>query len=116
MAIIETDHYNPIQIINLTTFQVINTIPVNDVILEAYFLDSTNTIVVVFCLNSFVVANLTSNKQYILPPISATSYAGDLDGSLFTCHNDVLHQISLTFTETFDESQFYEKLKESGDE
>ena len=63
LILIETDHYNPIQIMNLSTFQIIQTIPVNDVIKDAYFFDVENTMVVVFGQNSFVVANLTSNKQ-----------------------------------------------------
>ena len=99
LAIIETDHYNPIQIMNLSTQQIINTIPVNDIIKEAYFFDLDSTIVVVFGQNSFVMANLTSNQQYSMPPITATSYAADQNGSIFTCHNNMIFQYGLNITE-----------------
>ena len=83
---------------NLSTLQIINTIPVNDVIREAYFFDQNSTIVVIFGQNSFIVANLTSNKQYFMPPIAATSFSADQGGSIFTCHNDMLYQYGIKFT------------------
>ena len=90
---------------NLSNFQITNTIPVNDVIKEAYFFDASNTIVVVFGQNSFVVANLTSNKQYSMPALAATSYSADQDGSIFTCYNDMLYQQGINFTETIETTE-----------
>ena len=90
---------------NLSTFQVVHTIPVDDLIKEAYFFDVSNTIVVVFGESSFVVANLTSNRQYSMPPLAATSYSADQNGSIFTCHNDVLYQQGMNFTETIETTE-----------
>ena len=107
LAIVETNHYNPITIIDITTYEVVNTISINDIILEAHFQDANNSLLVVFCQNAFIVVDLIRNKQFSMPPILATSYAADQNNNIFTCVNNNLVQQAVEFTRTIDESAFY---------
>ena len=88
LMIIETDHFNPIIIINLVSFQVVHNISVLKIIKRAYFLDSTNTLVAIICSDAFIIADLSNNQLYAMPPFTATSYSADQNSSLFTCYNN----------------------------
>lgn len=45
----------------LTTFQTIKTIPINDTIIEAHFLDASNELVIVFGATSTYIIDLLTN-------------------------------------------------------
>ena len=72
LAIIETDDRNPIQVLNLANYAVVYSVSINDTIHSAHFLDSANTMMIVFGQSSTVIVNLTSNILYTIPPIVAT--------------------------------------------
>ena len=48
LAIIETSSYNPIKVLNLTDYTVAYSVPITGTIFSAHFLDSSNTMIVVF--------------------------------------------------------------------
>lgn len=79
LAIIETDHFNPVIVLNLTdsNFTIAYSIVINDVIIEAHFLDSSNTVLILFCLNSVTYVDLITNEQFITAKIIATVYDAD---------------------------------------
>lgn len=98
MAIIETDDLYPIQVLNLTNYAVVYSVSINDTIHSAHFLDSANTMMIVFGQSSIVIVNLTSNTFYAIPPIVATSYTTDrVNNYIFTCSNNVVEQLEVTF-------------------
>lgn len=99
LAIIETDNFNPIKVLNLTDYVVVHSVSINDTIHSAHFLDSSNTMMIVFGQSSTVIVNLTSNSFYFVPPIVATSYTTDrVNNSIFTCSNNVLEQLEVNFS------------------
>ena len=97
LAIIETSSYNPIKVLNLTDYTVAYSVPITGTIFSAHFLDSSNTMIVVFELSSTYIVNLTSGAQYPIPLINATDYTTDMSNSIFTCHNNVIEQLQVTF-------------------
>ena len=48
LAIIETSSYNPIKVLNLTDYTVAYSVPITGTIFSVHFLDSSNTMIVVF--------------------------------------------------------------------
>ena len=83
---------------NLSTFQIDNTIFINDIIHKAYFLDDTNTLIAVFCQHSFIIADITTNRTYSMPPIPFTSVSADHNSSIFTCVNNAIKHDRISFT------------------
>ena len=57
LAIIETDHYNPIFVVDLNNFEVKYSVSSNQVIHEVNFLDTEKTVLVIFGSNSLVLAS-----------------------------------------------------------
>jgi hypothetical protein len=64
LAVIETDAYNPIQIINLTSLKVIKEVSISETILYASFLNSSNAELVVVCPTAIIVVDLSTLKSY----------------------------------------------------
>ena len=102
LAIIKTDSINPIQIMELSTFQIVKTVQIADTISEAHFLDSSNEVVVVFGSTATYVADLLERRQYELPFFPTTSLAADQDNNIFTCINSSLTQKRITFVRNAD--------------
>ena len=86
--IIETDHFNPVQIINLTSSEVIHSLHVSEVILEAQFLNASNQQLTLHCAQSLIIIDLQTKKQYRTPQILATSFAVNVNNTVVTCHNN----------------------------
>ena len=61
LAIIETDHYNPIYVVDLTTYEIRYSVSSNQVIHEVNFLDTDKTVLVVFGSSSLVFVDLLTN-------------------------------------------------------
>ena len=115
LAIIETDNFNPIYIINVNTFSVISSFFIDDLIIEANFLDTSNKYLTVFCQNSFRIVDISKGKQYIMPAISATTLATDWQSNIFTCQNDVLLQRKISVS-TEDQFKYQLVLDEQVEE
>jgi hypothetical protein len=101
LVILETDAFNPLLVVNLTSNTALHSVTVNDTILRAHFLNSSNQQLVVHCQNSLRLVDLPTGSQYLLPAISPDSYATDSDSHIFTCQNgasSLLEQKKLTFT------------------
>ena len=93
LAIIETDAVNPIAILDLNTFQVVNTILILETISSAHFLNPNSNIVVVFGILNTVFVNLFDSAQYSLPitdTIIGTDLTTDRNYQIFTCLNNSL--------------------------
>ena len=95
-AIIETDTYNPIVIMNLTNFQVEYSISINQVINKVHFINGSNTHIIVFGVNSTILVDLTNGNQYALPLIPAVDSDVDYNNSIFTCHGNTMRQINIS--------------------
>jgi hypothetical protein len=95
-AAIETDHYNPIVIIDLNDYSIISKVSINDTVTEVFFLQED--VLIVFCPSSTFIVDLSnSNKQYGIPTILGTTYGFDFDNNIFTCRNNVLRQVRVIF-------------------
>ena len=86
-AVIETDNFNPIVILDLSNLTVVKNITVQDTINEAFFLDSMANILVVSGQNALIFVNLTSNEQFSTPPLRGLS-ANDQQNNIFSCYNN----------------------------
>lgn len=95
-AIIETDTYNPIVIMNLTNFQVEYSISINQVINKVHFINESNTHIIVFGVNSTILVDLTNGNQYALPLIPAVDSDVDYNNNIFTCHANIIRQINIS--------------------
>jgi hypothetical protein len=102
LAIIETDQFNPLEIINLTSLRIVHSIAINDTILYAHFLNSSNRFVSVICSNSFIIVDLHTSTLYPVAStgFSADSYASDYSSNVFVCQNgaNIITQQNITFT------------------
>ena len=76
----------------LSTFQIIKTVQITDTISEAHFLDASNEVVVVFGSTETYIADLLEDRQYSIPPFSATTLTADQNNNIFTCANSLLTQ------------------------
>lgn len=89
LALLETDSANELLILSMSNYSVVNSVSVLDTIIEAHFLDSTNTLVIIFCPSATIYVNLSNgNKQYSTSPIVAVDYASDQNSSIFICESN----------------------------
>ena len=100
LAIIETDTVNSIVILNLTDFSIAHEIIVTDAVASAHFLNSSNDLVVIFGANTTIIVDLTTDIQYPLPFLQATDYTTDRDSNIFSCYDNVIQQLQVSFTPT----------------
>ena len=111
LALLETDTYNPLILINLNTFSSSNVSSIPSAISGAFFLNSSHSLVVVFTVAEFFLVDLANGVEYQLPFISATSTAADQDNNLFICHNNVVYQIRVSCSPLPSDSSFFLPLK-----
>ena len=72
LGIIETNALNPIKVVNITNNQTVYTIWIYDDIASAHFLDSANTLIILFGQSQTHIVNMTSDTKYSFAPIAAT--------------------------------------------
>lgn len=96
-AIIETDRYNPVIVLSLDTFTVLKFISLDDVIFSAFFLDDSNQRVVVLGQNSTTFFELSTNKNYAIAPIVASIVGIDNAQNVYSCSNNIISRISVSF-------------------
>ena len=106
-AIVETDTYNPIVIVNLTNFQVEYSISISQVINKVHFINGSNTHIIVLGVNSTVLVDLTNGNQYTLPLIPAVDTDVDYNNNIFTCYGNTMRQINIS-------SEYIPSAAESG--
>ena len=100
LAILEIDHYLPIMVFDLNTFQLKHSISSNQIVKQATFLDTEKTVMIVFGQLTLIYVDLLTGEQFELSPLSATTFASDQMGSYFTCINDSLTHQMVNFTRT----------------
>ena len=108
-AIIETDADNPLVIFNINTFTVDFQININETIISAHFLNSSNDFIVVFTSSATKIVQISTGQQYDLPAMTATTYVVDRANCIFTCHNNAVHEYSVSL-KIDDDKHFYRPL------
>jgi hypothetical protein len=102
LVILETDAFNPLLVVNLTTNLTLHSIIINETILYAHFLNSSNQQLVVHCQNSLILVDLATMSQYqVSPPLTANIFVADELSNVFTCQNgasSLLEQRTIVFT------------------
>jgi len=93
-AIIETDNFNPVVVLSLSNFTVINSIKVDDVIYSSLFFDVSKNRALVLAKNEIVIFELATNLSYSLPPINASIFGVDSSMNLFFCSNNTITRMS----------------------
>lgn len=88
-AIIETDSYNNLVILNIINFTVYKSFYVEDLILSAFFIGNDSSMVVAFGTNRTTFIDLSKDRIYQTPAIPATAY-GVSDQQIFTCYNNTI--------------------------
>lgn len=92
LAIIETDYYNPIIVLDVASLTKFKEISINDSIRLAFFLNSSNDYIVVIGSASTYLVDLVNDVQYAISPIVAAAYDSFLDNTVVTCYNNVIQQ------------------------
>lgn len=96
LVILETDTFNPIQILRTTDLSLVYEVPVSYIVFEAHFVNSSNEFIIVFAQTTTFVVNLTSGNQYPIQYFDGVDFATDFDNNLFVCQNNVITQTSLS--------------------
>ena len=111
LAIVETDNFNPIAILNTSDLSEVHTIDVFEAVQSAHFVNSSNFFVVIFGETTTFFVDLDTGGQYQLTHIPAKYYTTDLDNHIFTCNNNVIEQRVLSYYIRDPNSELYRPLK-----
>ena len=98
LAIVETDLFNPIVILNTVDLSIVHSIMALEAVDSVHFVNSSNDFIIVFQATSTFFVDLNTSKFYPLPYIPATSYTTDIGNNIFTCQNNILTQISISYS------------------
>jgi hypothetical protein len=97
LALIESDNFNPLYIMNISSNSLYRTIPVDvGIIHSAHFINSTDQYVIVFGTNATVLVDIIDSLQYSLPVISGTDFTTDHANNIFVCMNNQIQQSSIS--------------------
>jgi hypothetical protein len=53
-------------------------------------MDNSDRILIAICDTSVVLIDLDLRKHFVLPGLGGLKYAGDSDGNIFTCGNNLM--------------------------
>ena len=85
LAIVETDNFNPIEILNTSDLSTVHTIDVFEPIESAHFINSSNFYVIIFGATTTFFVDIDARSQFHLTYIPGRSYTTDLNNNIFTC-------------------------------
>ena len=98
LAIVETDTFNPIQILSTADLSIVHSITPLEAVDSVHFVNSSNDFIIIFQATSTFFVDLNTSSQYQLPYMAATSYTTDIGNNIFTCSNNTMTQVGISYS------------------
>jgi len=90
LAIVESDSYNPIIVIDIVNEALSSLIVITDTIYEAHFINSSNDYVVVLGQANMVLVDIPNDMKYPLPTMQDTAYGSNYENTIYTCTANII--------------------------